>query len=196
MNDYDYLKQERDELHDILEECRQTGIEVLPPDINRSDVVFTVDEGNVRFGLGAVKNVGRGAIESLIKARKKGGTFKDLYDFCIRVDLKSLNKRMIESLIKAGAMDSFDEQRERLIEGIDQAVEIAQAAVLERESGQFNMFGGSDSDHPGLKAPPLPEVKPWSTLEKLAHEKSVLGFWFSGHPLERYREELAKQLTD
>ncbi len=174
----------------LTEECKRMGIEVLSPDINRSVDEFTVEEGNIRFGLGGIKNVGHGAIDTIIDARKEGEPFKDLYDFCIRVELKSLNKRMIESLILAGAMDSSGTERSRLVAGIEQAVEFSQARQREREMGQFNLFGESKIDDDISSMPPQSEVKPWSRMEKLTNEKSVLGFWFSGHPLENFSEEL------
>jgi len=174
----------------LINECRRMGIEVLPPDINHSNTEFTVDNGNVRFGLYGVKNVGRAGIEAIIKARKEKGEFKNLFTFCASVELKSLNRRMIESLIKAGAMDCFNINRARLYAGIDQAVDAAQAAQQERESGQINLFGDPYSGSSLLDAPSLPEVQPWNKMEKLAKEKSVLGFWFSGHPLESYLEEI------
>ena len=174
----------------LIEECRRMGINVLQPDVNSSYDKFTVEEENILFGLGGIKNVGHGSIDAIVAARKKGEPFRDFYDFCARVDLKSLNKRMIESLILAGAMDSFDAGRSRLLAGIELAVEYAQNKQREREMGQFNLFGDSDTgkDIGGMK--PMPDVKPWGRMEKLAKEKSVLGFWFSGHPLEGYAEDL------
>jgi DNA polymerase-3 subunit alpha len=175
----------------LIEECRRMGIEVLPPDINRSVAAFTVEEGNVRFGLGAVKNVGLGAIEAMVAARETGGLFKDLFDFCARVDLKSLNKRMFESLIMAGAMDSLGVERARLIAGVDRAIEHAQAEQREREMGQFNLFGSLGGAETALATPELPAVPPWTRMERLTKEKSVLGFWFSGHPLDGFHDELS-----
>ncbi len=174
----------------FIEECRRMGIELLPPDINHSEAVFTVENGNVRFGLGAVKNVGLGAIEAIVIARREGGVFRSLFDFCARVDLKALNKRVFESLIMGGAMDSLGEDRARLFSGIDRAIEYAQAEQRDRESGQFSLFGGPEEAGPALSVPELPQVPPWTRMERLAKEKSVLGFWFSGHPLEGFHDEL------
>ncbi|MBN1293739.1 MAG: DNA polymerase III subunit alpha [Candidatus Latescibacteria bacterium] len=179
-----------DRIVKFIEECRRMDIEVLPPDVNASFAHFTVDQGNVRFGLGAIKNVGLGAIESIITARKDGGLFRNVFDFCSRVDLKSLNKRMLESLIMAGAMDSLNENRAQLLAGIDIAVESAQVKQREREMGQISLFGDIGSEESLLEAPSLPEVKPWTRMVRLKNEKSVLGFWFSGHPLEGYQDEL------
>ena len=174
----------------LIKECKRMGIEVFKPDVNCSFYEFTVEGGNVLFGLGGIKNVGHGAIVSIVAARKEGEPFRDLYDFCSRVELKSLNKRMIESLIMAGAMDFSGVERSSSVAGIEQAVEFAQNKQREREMGQFNLFGDSDTDSNISSLQPLPEVKPWTKMEKLAKEKSVLGFWFSGHPLEGYTDEL------
>jgi DNA polymerase III subunit alpha len=179
----------------LIEECRRMGIEVLQPDINRSTARFTVEDGDVRFGLGAVKNVGVGAIESVVAARSTGGAFRNLFDFCVRVDLKSLNKRMFESLIMAGAMDSFGAERSRLVAGIDRAIEHAQSEQRERDAGQFNLFGSFGGETTTLAMPELPAVPPWTGMELLAKEKAVLGFWFSGHPLESYRDEISAFTT-
>ncbi len=174
----------------LIEECKRMGIAVLPPDINNSLDNFTVEESNVRFGLGGIKNIGHGAIEAIIIARTEGGPFTDIYDFCRRVELKSLNKRMIESLIMAGAMDFSGIERAHLFAEIEQAVEFSQVRQREQEMGQFNLFGELETINDVFSLPPLPEIKPWSRMEKLAKEKSVLGFWFSGHPLEAFSDEL------
>ncbi|MHB9027552.1 MAG: DNA polymerase III subunit alpha [Candidatus Latescibacterota bacterium] len=173
----------------FIEECRRMGIEVLPPDINCSMAYFTVENGNVRFGLGAVKNVGLGAIEAIVTARNEGGPFRSLFVFCTRVDLKALNKRVFESLIMAGAMDCLDHNRAKLLTGVDRAIEHAQAEQREKEMGQFNLFGNPGGGS-ALATPTLPEIPAWNKMEMLAKEKSVLGFWFSGHPLEGFQDEL------
>jgi len=175
----------------LIEECKRMGIQVLPPDVNYSRAEFTVEEGHIRFGLGGVKNVGRAAIDTIVDARTEGGAFSDIYDFCSRVGFKSLNKRMIESLVMAGALDAFSENRAALTAAIDQAVEFAQASQRERDLGQFNLFGeANDSGSTSLTPPSLPTVPPLTRMERLAFEKSVLGFWFSGNPLEGYVDEL------
>jgi DNA polymerase III subunit alpha len=174
----------------LIKECQRMGISVLKPDVNSSFHEFTVVDGDVLFGLGGVKNVGRGAIESIVKAREEGGEFKDLYDFCLRVELKSLNKRMMESLVMAGAMDFTGEDRASLIAGIEFAVEYAQNKQREIDMGQTNLFGDADNDSMTGTLQPLPKLKPWTDIENLANEKAVLGFWFSGHPLEDYTDEI------
>jgi DNA polymerase III subunit alpha len=179
----------------LIEECRRMGIEVLPPDVNSSDAVFTVESGNVRFGMGGVKNVGRAAIDAVVAARKDEGPFSDLFNFCTRIDLSCLNKRMMESLALSGSMDALGSNRAQLSEGIEGAVEYAQAVYNEKISGQTNLFGGINNDEGSgdslLQPPALPlHFEAWTRMERLANEKSVLGFWFSGHPLEGYADEL------
>jgi DNA polymerase III subunit alpha len=173
----------------LIEECRNMNIQVLPPDVNRSFAEFTVEEGNVRFGMGGVKNVGRNAIEAIVQARKAAGPFTSIFDFCSRVDLKSLNKRVIESLVMAGSMDSLWQNRGQLFVAINDAVEYAQARQREQELGQFSLFG-EGAPESSASTPSLPPVADWTRTEMLSNEKSVLGFWFSGHPLEGYTEEL------
>jgi len=176
----------------MIDECKKMEIEVLPPDVNHSSDPFTVENGNVRFGLGAVKNVGHGGIKAIVDARDEDGPFKDIHDFCARVDMKSLNKRMIESLIISGAMDTFEGRREQLIEFIDDAVDFAQAVVREKNSDQISLFGGpaDESSVMKLTPPAYPDAPKQSRMDRLALEKSVLGFWFSGNPLEGYEDEI------
>jgi len=178
----------------LTEECRRMGIKVLSPDVNESQVAFAVVEDGIRFGLGAVKNVGAGAIQSIIEARKEK-PFTSLFDFCERVDLKALNKRMIESLILAGTMDSLEGHRAQLLEAVDACIGRGQSIQSDRERGQTSLFdllspqseAETKATFPRSK---LPEVEPWSRSKMLAQEKEMLGFYVSGHPLEQYEEEL------
>jgi DNA polymerase-3 subunit alpha len=174
-------------------ECREMGIPVLPPDVNESQYHFTVVPEGVRFGLGAVKNVGRGAIESIVEARSKKGNFETLLDFCEGVDLRLNNKRVIEYLIMAGAMDSLDGHRAQLMKGLGSALSLAQRKLEDRRKGQISLFG-EDAGSGGagdLLSFTLPEAAPWSPVQMLAREKELVGFYISGHPLERYRPVLA-----
>jgi DNA polymerase III subunit alpha len=183
-----------DKLTFYLNECRDMGIEVLPPDVNSSDRTFTPCQTasglGIRFGLTAIKNVGEAAIESVIEARRRLGRFDNLFQFCENVDLRLMNKRVIESLIKAGAMDSLGVHRARMMAGLDRAIELGQARQRATPAGQEGLFGGVAEPEPvrAFELPPAPE---WSEVERLAGEKEVLGFYVTGHPLEKYRVEMA-----
>ncbi|MGH9565133.1 MAG: DNA polymerase III subunit alpha, partial [Candidatus Angelobacter sp.] len=173
-----------------IKECREMGIAVEPPDINVSDAYFTPHENAIRFGLAAVKNVGGNAIESIVAARKKIGSFKTIFEFCEKVDLRLLNRRVIESLVKAGAMDAFG-NRAQLMAVLDKAMERAQKTQRDAEMGQHGLFGvfAQDEQMNG-NADKLPNVPEWEEHQRLASEKEVLGFFITGHPLEKYREKL------
>ncbi|MDA8210644.1 MAG: DNA polymerase III subunit alpha, partial [Clostridia bacterium] len=175
-----------------IEECRHLGIEVLPPDVNESLKDFTVVGDKLRFGLAAVKQVGIGAIEAIIKAREEQGAFTSLQDFCEKVDLHAVNRRVVESLIKGGAMDSLPGHRAQLLAGLDKCLEVGQRLRQERAAGQFSLFDFMDSGAGSLQTSvPLPEVPEWSMKEKLSVEKEMLGMYISGHPLAEYRELLS-----
>ena len=174
----------------LMEECKKMGITVLPPHVNHSFDYFTVEKGNVRYGLGGIKNVGKNAIEAIVVSRKEGGLFTDLFDFCSRIDMHSINKRMLESLIMAGAMDFPGAERAGMTVAIDQAVEYAQSKQKEKDTGQFSLFGDAGFAEQSETKPALPKIAPWKRMEQLTKEKSVLGFWFSGHPLEAFIDEL------
>jgi len=179
----------QDKLTRYLNECRDTGIGILPPDVNSSDLAFTPDGKNIRFGLTAIKNVGATAIESVLAARRKLGRFDNLVQFCENVDLRLLNKRVLESLIKAGAFDSMGSRRPQLLAVLDRAMELGQKLQREVESGQTGLFMSG----PEAAAPPpldLPDVADWTEAERLASEKEVLGFYVTGHPLEKYTARL------
>ncbi len=166
--------------------AREMGIDVLPPSVSESRYKFTVvDENTIRFGLGAVKGVGLSAIRSIIEARKEK-RFESLFDFCERVDLRLNNKRVVEAMIGAGALDDFGE-RAQLTAGLETALSWAGLLQRERESGQTTLFGASDVA-PGGPRPQLPRVEPWTEAERLTRERELLGFYTSGHPLDRFRE--------
>ena len=169
-----------------INECRDMGITILPPDVNASDWSFTPDGEAIRFGLGAVKNLGQTAVESIGAARAKSGRFRSLLEFCEKVDLGAVNRRMIESLIKAGAMDSLEGTRSQKFAAVESAMESGQRAQRDRESGQVGLFG--ELLETGEHAPvPLPNVPDWTDKEKLAGEKELLGFWVTGPPARRLR---------
>ncbi len=173
-------------------ECRRQGIEVLPPDINKSEIAFTVEDGKIRFGLVAVKNVGEGAIEAMIAERAESGPFSNLFDFCERMDLTKSNKRVIESLIKSGAFDSTGEFRSRMMASLDDAVEYGQRVQREKNNPQMGLFDFMDEAQPVSNYPPVPQIDEWDPREKLAQEKESLGFYISGHPLDTYRNDVEK----
>ncbi|HWC75614.1 MAG TPA: DNA polymerase III subunit alpha, partial [Gemmatimonadales bacterium] len=177
-----------DRVVQYINEARELGIQVLAPDVNESGYKFTVvGDKRIRFGLGAVRNVGEGAIASIIAGRKEA-PYRSLVELCDRTDLRLCNKRVIESLIDAGACDSLGGERSQLVAALDHAFSEAQVRQQERFSGQHALFGETTP----LPAPssPLPDVPPWSEHERLAREKAVLGFFISGHPLAKYRTEV------
>jgi DNA polymerase-3 subunit alpha len=189
------------ELGRSLPEKAPKGIEVLPPHVNESNLKFTVvgeGVGQIRFGLGAIRGVGEGAVRSIIAAREAEGPFTSLFDFLCRIDLRLCNKRVLEALIRSGALDGFaPEGRAQLLAVLDATFLAAQDVQRERESSQENLFdsllgdGGADGPSALVQAPPLPDVERWSEGERLAREKEVLGFFISGHPLDKHREVVA-----
>ncbi len=194
-----------DECKKLLTPSGKRGVEVKPPDINLSDVGFAVvympgeektpSTGHIRFGLHAVKGVGEKAIQSIVDERKKNGPFIGLFDFCERVDLKTINRATIEALVKCGAFDSLHgiDRRAAMVEVLDSAVKAGQRAAADRASGQLNMFGMpvvDDSDSSlgtdEKQQVPLPSTQPWTSAELLSYEKEVMGFYVSSHPLDEH----------
>jgi DNA polymerase-3 subunit alpha len=185
-----------DKVVKYINECRQRKIAVLPPDINESFQDFTVVSDRIRFGLAAVKNVGGAALVSIIEEREAKGPYTSLGDFCGRIDSSRVNRKVIESLIKAGAFDSLLGNRARLLAGLDQAMEQAKAVQRDRLSGQMNLFGLSGAKNgPAVAEAALPDVPEWPELKKLAYEKEAIGFFLTGHPLEGVINDL-KRVTD
>ena len=180
-----------DKVVTYINECREHEIEVLPPDINESFKDFTVVEDRIRFGLAAVKNVGEAALDSIIEDRLTDGPYTSLEDFCCRVDLRRVNRRVLESLIKAGAFDSLGLKRSQFFAILDQALEQGQAAQRDRLSGQISLFAVMASEeeqqHTKIEIPSIPD---WSEQEKLTFEKETVGFYLTGHPLDDYREDI------
>jgi DNA polymerase-3 subunit alpha len=172
----------------LIDECRKMGIRVLPPDVNESDVHFGVTENGIRFGLSAIKNVGVNAVESIVHARSEHGKFHDIFDFCARVDLRLVNKKTIESLILAGAFDSLHNNRAQLFGSIESIISYGQHVQEQIQKGQSSLFEGGSAK--SMLRPKLKETAPWSQMEILEKEKSVLGFYVSGHPLLKYRDEI------
>jgi len=173
-----------------INECREIKIPVEPPNINVSDSNFTPHESAIRFGLAAVKNVGRNAIDSITAARKEIGKFSSIFEFCEKVDLRMLNKRVLESLIKAGAMDDFG-YRAQLMAVLDRAIEGAQKTQRDAQLGQHGLFGVFQDEQSNGSGEKLPNVPEWEEHQRLANEKEVLGFFITGHPMEKYIDKLA-----
>ena len=184
-----------DKLVKYINECREMDIEVLPPDVTSSGVDFTVEGPRVRFGLSAIKNVGEGAIRSVIEARGEGKELRSLHELCAAIDPRQVNKRVLEALVQSGAMDSFGAGRSRLFAGIDSALEYGQKQRADREAGQFSLFGAVSGSESQAVRDQLPDVAEWDEKTRLVGEKSTLGFYVSGHPLESHRELLEQYGT-
>jgi DNA polymerase-3 subunit alpha len=192
----------------FIEECRRMGIEVLPPDINESKALFSVNaQGQIRFGLEAIKGVGHAVVETLVEERKKDGPFKTLFDLTTRMPLRSLNRKTLESLVYAGAMDCFGISRYQYFlpasdrdpaNVLEKAISYGSKVQQERNSPQVSLFGDLGGGGGALQEPPIPMgtmqdgliVEAWTELEKLNYEKEVIGFFLSGHPLNKYKWQL------
>jgi DNA polymerase-3 subunit alpha len=179
-----------------LAECRGKDIEVLAPDVNESRAHFTPVGDKIRFGLAAVKNVGEKAVEVILQSREKEGAFESLFDFCRRVDLTAVNRRVIESLIKCGAFDLTQISRARMLGTLDEAMRCGQAFQRDSQSNQIDIFGllGGGSKAPRQRSDFYGQVEEWSAQQSLAFEKEALGFYISGHPLDKY-DRVMKKLT-
>jgi len=183
----------KDALVEHMEDCDRMGIEVVPPNVNRSDSDFAVEDGKILFALSAIKGCGGAAADAVVAARRSGGPFTDLYDFCERVDVQACNRAAIEMLIKAGAMDDIGPQRSQLSAGIEKALQAGAAALADRKSGQASLFGEleEETEQTTRLTVPLPDVAPWPEKEQLLAEKEVLGFYLTSHPMAEYEPKLA-----
>ena len=182
-----------DKVVHYINECREMGIRVLPPDVSSSDFSFTPDGEAIRFGLGAIKNLGHAPVEAIVEARRKVSSFRSIFHFCESVDLSAANKRMIESLVKAGAMDSIPGSRAQIFASIGGAIEHGQRVWRDRYSGQTGLFASMPEMEKTEQ--PLPDVPDWTASEVLAGEKEMLGFYVTGHPLDSYRDKIAELAT-
>ncbi|MGB9699103.1 MAG: DNA polymerase III subunit alpha [Thermodesulfobacteriota bacterium] len=183
-----------DKILRYINECRAKGIEVLPPDVNESQQDFTIVAGKIRFGLAAIKNVGQAAIQSILTAREEKGPFTSLEDFCEKVDLRRVNRRVIENLIKCGAFDTLGQSRAQLLAGLEEAIELAQELAKAQNKTQANLFG-EKIIKPKKKDGGLSYVPEWPASQRLAFEKETLGFYLTGHPLTPYAETLQRLAT-
>ncbi|MCX7983355.1 MAG: DNA polymerase III subunit alpha [Bacteroidetes bacterium] len=172
----------------LIDECRKMGIHVLAPDVNESNVDFSVTPHGIRFGLSAIKNVGVEAVKEIVRARNEQGKYIDIFDFVARVDLRLVNKKTIESLVLAGAFDSLHNNRSQLIVSLESILAYGQTVQEHKNRGQSSLFDAQASTQ--VYRPLLKVTEPWSEREVLEKEKSVLGFYVSGHPLLKYREEI------
>ncbi len=178
-----------DKVVTLIDECRRMGLEVVPPDINRSHYAFTtVDDQTILYGLGAIKGVGEGAIEGLISDREEKGTFSGLADFCGRLETGKLNRRTLEAMIKAGALDSLGPNRASLMAGVPEALKIADQVSRDQNTGQDDLFGDIISTETVEAV--IPELPDWDEDFRLAAEKETLGLFLTGHPIERFVDEL------
>ena len=181
-----------------MDECRRMGISVLGPDVNESNVRFTVnDKGNIRFGLGAIKGVGENAVRSIIEERLQGGPFRDIYDFVERNDLHQLNRKNFEGLAIAGALDCFrDISRSQYIDTleeedatfIEQLIKYGSKIQYERNTPQQNLFGETSAIT--ISKPEAPAVNTWEDITTCKHEKEILGYYLTSHPVDTLKLEV------
>ena len=177
----------------FLEECKSLKLKVTPPDINQSDYYFkVVDRNHLMYGMGAIKGAGEGAIENIIEVRRKNGPFKDLFDFCQRIDLRKTNRRVLEALIKSGAFDVLDIHRATLMASLNNALQSAEQSQQNATFGQHDLL----AEHTSTTTPQFVDVEPWDDVAQLLGEKETLGFYLTGHPLNRYFKEISKFTTD
>lgn len=173
----------------VLDEAQRMGLDVLPASVNGSEARFNVEDGQIRMGMGAIKGVGLGAIEELVDTRAKEGPFETIFDIVTTVNLRTVNKKALESLARVGAMDDLEGHRAQFVEALDDAVRYGQKVQADRAAGQNSLFG--DASSPGTTMEPnLPVVEPWSTGRILKEERELTGMYVSGHPLDKYRPEI------
>ncbi len=168
----------------LMDDCHEMGIEIVPPSVNACEADFRARDGRILYGLGAVKNVGMSAVETLVAERNEGGAFRSLENLCGRLNSRLITKRVYESLIASGAMDALPGHRAQKLTALEIIMERSARRFRDAERGQFGLFGGAAEPD----EPPLPEVEPWSPQDQLQKEKESLGFFLSGHPLDRYRD--------
>ncbi|MEX2586254.1 MAG: DNA polymerase III subunit alpha [Balneolaceae bacterium] len=173
----------------FIEECQRMGLAVDPPNINTAEGRFTVRDGRIQYGLSAIKGVGSNAIDLIVEQREKRGEFQSVFDFSSRLDTRVCNRRTIESLIQAGAFDTLHQNRAQLLESIEDILSYASRKQEEERLNQANLFGGNQSGG-GPAEPKLRECDPWTTIHRLNRERELIGFYLSGHPLDRYCEDI------
>jgi DNA polymerase-3 subunit alpha len=175
----------------LINECKKQGIEVTPPDINVSFEDFRpVNESTISYGLNAIKNVGAKALETIIEERSENGKYESIFDLCARVDQQKVNKRVLESLIMSGTMDSVEGNRAQKFSAVDEAIRYGQQMQSEKDRNQVDLFGGGGQDDELIKTPDLQKMADWKEKESLEKEKEVLGLYVTGHPLLEHAEDL------
>jgi DNA polymerase-3 subunit alpha len=183
-----------DKVVTLIDECARMGLTVEPPDVNASQFMFTVsDAGSIRYGLGAIKGVGQAAVENMIAERTAGGAFRSLRDFCRRIDLNRVNRRVLEALIRAGAMDTLGPNRATLMHGLPEAVQAAEQHSRAAAAGQDDLFGLAEPVAPSAgeeESAPAETLPDWSEAVRLAGERETLGLYLTGHPITEYEREL------
>ena len=178
-----------------IQDCKRQGIEILPPDVNRSFSRFTVEGGSIRFALGAVKNVGIGMIDNLVKIREKEGDFTSFLDFCLRMESKDINKRAVEGLIKCGALDGLGANRAQLLSSYEIIIEGIQLERRRKIKGQMDLFQINDDMDVSINQFNFPNIQEFNEKTRLGMEKDVVGFYISGHPLSEFEKELRHIVT-
>ena len=181
------LEEDTDKISNFLNVCRKMNIEVIPPNVNESEYEFTIEGNKIIYGLKAIKNVGVAAIQSIIKERKNG-KYENLFEFCSRVDLQAVNKGVLESLIYAGAMDDLEGNRAEKFAAIDMAIKYGNGVQKEKQKLQLTLFDELESEDPNEFMPKLEKMDEWDRMDLLINERKLLGFYFSGHPLDEYRD--------
>jgi DNA polymerase-3 subunit alpha len=177
-----------DKLAVFYQDARRQGVEILPPDVNRSGADFEVEDGRVLYALGAVRNVGLQAMAHVAEVRERGGRFRDLFDFLGRIDPRQVNKRALENLARAGAFESLEPNRARIVDAADSLIAYAQAMAADRASAQESLFG----DGAEASRPRLPRIEGWDPVRKLDEELAAVGFYLSGHPLDDLGQALRR----
>ncbi len=183
--DYD----DTDEMVKYITDARKNGIEFLSPDVNKSDALFSIEDKGIRFGLAGIKGVGEKAASHIVKMRKQKGNFEDVYDFCEKIDLRQVNKRVVESLVKAGAFDSTGIPRSVSFDVVDNAMSVAHSLQKSKDSGQLSLFGSDKMA--GITKKEFPNLSEWENRTKLEYERQAIGFYLSGHPLLAYKDIIA-----
>jgi len=185
-----------DKLAVFYQDAKRFGVKIQPPCVNRSMADFDVENGEVLYALGAIRNVGQQAMEHVVEVRRQGGPFRDIFDFVERVDPKQVNKRTFETLARAGAFDRIHENRAQLVEAAELLVSFSQSVAAQRESDQGGLFGDSNADLVEAQKRKMPRRDPWTPTERLDEELSAVGFYLSGHPLDDMVEALRRRRTD